>query len=185
MFEVLLKVGYGDADVGYLMVNAIKSKLLEQLYDLVCGTLAYYDVSTNVEDDVPQTGFAKQAAKVRAPILPFAVQRRNKNRVGVDFQRSLAEFFRTHTGAQVEDLESGLLQGQLHNSVADDVNVVPDDADDDPALRNAAHLHPSDLNRTRLDTLRLRAEALERRLFDRLAVQLSRIARDRETLKVD
>jgi len=37
MFEVLLKIGYGDADVRFLMVNAIKPKLLEELYDFVPG----------------------------------------------------------------------------------------------------------------------------------------------------
>jgi hypothetical protein len=184
MFEVLLKIGYGNADVRFLVVNAIKPELLEQSYDFILGAFTYDNVSPNIKENMPQTDFAEQAAKVSAPVLSLPVQRRNKYRVGVDLQRSLAEYLRTVTSAQVEDLESRFFQGQLHNSIADYMNVIPNYADDDSPFITARHCHPSDLNGPRLDTLRLRAKALESGLFNHLPIQLSGVARDRETLKV-
>ncbi len=131
MFQILLQIGYSDADIGFLMVHTIESKLLEQPYDFILGTFPYHDVPADVEQNMLQTSFAKQAANVRAPVLPFSVQGRNKHRVGVNLKRSLAELLGTVTGTQVEDLKSGFLQRQLHNSIADDVDVVPNDTNDD------------------------------------------------------
>jgi nitrogen fixation-related uncharacterized protein len=184
MFEVLLKIGYGDADVRFLVVNPVKPELLKQSYHLVLGAFTYHNVSANIKENMSQTDVTEQAAKVSAPVLPLPVERRNKYCVGVDLQSSLAEYLWTVTSAQVEDLESRFLQGKLHNSIADYVNVIPNYADDDSPFRNARHCHLSDLNGPRLDTLRLGAKALESSLFDRLAVQLSGIARDREALEM-
>jgi hypothetical protein len=183
-FEVLLKIGYGDADVRFLVVNAVEPELFENSNHLVLGTVTYDNVPAHVEADMPQSSFAKQASKIRAPVLTLSIQRRNKHRVGVDFQRCLTELLGTHASMQVENLESGFLQRQLHNSIAHDMNVVPDYTDDDPTVAYARHFHPLDLNGTRPNALRLRAEAFESSLFDGLAIQLSGIACDRETLKM-
>ena len=151
MFQILLKIGYSDADIGFLVVNTIESELLEQSYDLILGTLTYDDVPAHVQENMLQTSFAEQATNVRAPVLPFSIQGRNKHSIGVDLKRSLAEFLGTVTSAQVEDLKSRFLQGQLHNSIANDVNVVSNYTNDDSPLINA-HLFPPvrlEPNRTR------------------------------------
>src|SRR5271157_289517 len=142
MFQILLKIGYSDADIGFLMVNTIESELLEKSHDLVFGTFTYDDVPTHVQENMLQTGLAKQATNVRAPVLPFSIQGGNKDSICVDLKRSLAEFLGAVTSAQVEDLKSRFFQGQLHNSIANYVNVVPDYANDNSPLINA-HLFPT------------------------------------------
>ena len=137
MFQILLKIGYSDADIGFLVINTIESELLEESYDLVLRTLTDDDIPTHVQENMFQTSFAEQATNVRAPVLPFSIQGGNKHGIGVDLKRSLAELLRTDTSAQVEDLKSRFFQGQLHDSIANYVNVVPDNTNDNPPSINA------------------------------------------------
>src|SRR5271157_357963 len=96
-----------------------------------------------------QTGLAEQATNVGAPVLPFSIQGRNKDSICVDLKCSLAEFLGTVASAQIEDLKSRFFQGQLHNSIANYVNVVPDYTDDDSPLINAPPSPPVKLERNR------------------------------------
>jgi hypothetical protein len=149
-----------QSDVGLLVINAVESERLKKLHHFFFSPLAYDDVAAYIQQHMLQTVLPKKAAEIGAPVLALAVQRRNENGVSIHLQRRLAEFFGPVTGTQIEHLETRFLQRQLHNAIADDVDVVPDDPDHHPS---AATFHFVSLGVNRRD---LHAQPLKRGFLD-------------------
>ncbi len=170
------------------MIHAVETEAFKELHHFRLGAISDDDIAPDVEEHVAETHFDKSTAKVRAPMLTLAIQGRNEDRVGIDLQRRLPEVLGAIASAQVEYLEPGFLQGQLHDPVADDMNVVADHADDNAAVRcngHAGYSFSTTGDWRRCDPRgRLEAQPLESRLLDCLPVELSGVSSDRKDLEV-
>ena len=59
--------------------------------------------------------------------------------MSVDFQRRLAEMLWSIPGAQVINTEARLLERKLHDTITDNVYVVPNDTDNYPCACGIRH----------------------------------------------
>src|SRR5687767_12257722 len=89
--QVRKKIIDRHADVGPLMIDAIKSIATEQAFNLALGTVADDDVAANVQQRPVKPNVAKAAAKVSAPVFPFAIEGRDEDGVSIDLKRCLHE----------------------------------------------------------------------------------------------
>src|SRR4051794_30304023 len=79
--QVLVKVVDGQVEIRLLVIHAVEAERAEQRLDILALALAHHQVAARIQQDIRQADGGEPLAKIGAPVLTLAVERRDEHRV--------------------------------------------------------------------------------------------------------